>query len=211
MTDLTGAVTGEIDEETRLLAAIAYGEASKDDIPDEISGVAHAVANRARAWGNKSISALLKAEPDYAKAANGDNVRFNVLIIAKLGDINKDTGMKIAVNSAKEALKGEGVDPSNGAFWWDGTDFKEFYNTHPKVAAGFRFGESSHNIFGVKEKRVSVTIRWTAKNKKTGEIIETTIRGIYTSVWVSTAAYGQTIFWKYDEEYLTATGGKAYR
>ena len=210
MTDLTGAVTGEIDEETRLLAAIAYGEASKDDIPDEISGVAHAVANRARAWGNKSISALLKAEPDYAKAANGDNVRFNVLIIAKLGDINKNTGMKIAVNSAKEALKGEGVDPSNGAFWWDGTDFKEFYNTHPKVAAGFRFGESSHNIFGVKEKRVPVTVSCIKENKKTHKKTKI-IMGAYTSVWVSTAAYGQTIFWKYDEEYLKATRGKAYR
>ena len=38
-----------IDDQTRKLAAIAYGEASTANNSDEIGGIAFAVANRARA------------------------------------------------------------------------------------------------------------------------------------------------------------------
>jgi hypothetical protein len=50
---LSAEVEGEIDSEVRLLAAVAYGEASTDDDSEEVLGIAYAVTNRARAWGEK--------------------------------------------------------------------------------------------------------------------------------------------------------------
>ena len=54
-----------IDAQTRKLAAIAYGEASTANVPNEIAAIAWAVANRARAWGNKTIDQMLASDPNY--------------------------------------------------------------------------------------------------------------------------------------------------
>ncbi len=162
-----------INNQARKLAAIAYGEASVANDANEIAGIAWAVANRARAWGSKTIDQMLAA--------------------------------------AQAALSNSGNDPSNGAYWWDGLDFKTNYAKHPKVADGFRFGDPSHNIFSVSEASHETTLYWRVRDKKTGEEVNSKIRGTYKWVWVSTAAFGQTIFWKHDTDYLAATGGKAYR
>lgn len=65
----------KIDDETRLLAAVAYGEASTANDSDEIGGIAFAVSNRCRAWGGKTVSALKAADPNYAYAWDGSNAR----------------------------------------------------------------------------------------------------------------------------------------
>ena len=52
---------------------------------------------------------------------------------------------------------------------------------------------------------------WKVANKKTGALVNSKERGRYKSVYVSTAAYGQTIFWKYDPDFIKATGAKEYR
>ena len=61
--------------------------------------------------------------------------------------------MSLAVDWATVTLKNKGTDPSNGALWWDGLDFKTQYSSRPKVIDGFKFGDPSHNIFKVQEKK----------------------------------------------------------
>lgn len=204
-------MSGAIDREVHLLAAIAYGEASTANDPREIGGIAFATANRCRAWNRKTVSEVRDADPNYSFAWNGSNARFNKLTRTPGGEIELNPGMKMAVDWARKALADEGPDPSNGAFWWDGLDFKTNYARHKKVQAGFRWGDPSHNIFGVPENRRQVIARWRIRNKKTGEIVDGSERGRYDSVWVSTAAHGGTIFWQHDPDYLKATGGKIYR
>jgi hypothetical protein len=200
-----------IEKELRLLAAIAYGEASTANESQEIGGIAFAVANRCRAWGGKTVSELRAADKDYAYAWNGSNDRFNRLMRATEDAIEQDRGMKLALEWARKALANDGPDPSNGAYWWDGLDFKTRYETRPKVQNGFKWGNPSHNIFGVPERRLLRIARWKLVNKKTGKVVDGAERGRYDSIWVSTAAHGSTVFWQHNPDYLTATGGKAYR
>ena len=54
-----------IDAQTRKLAAIAYGESSGANDPNDMAGIAWAVANIARAWGGKTIYEMISADPNY--------------------------------------------------------------------------------------------------------------------------------------------------
>lgn len=200
-----------IDEQTRRLAAIAYGEASTANVKDEISAIAWTVANRARAWGGKTIDELLKADPNYTYVVTDGSERYNLLMKASEVDIAKNPAMQHAIDSAQAALNNAGNDLSNGAFWWDGKDFKTNFKNHPKVKNGFRIADPSHNIFNVKDVSKPTTIYWKVRDKKTNKIVNSKVRGEYEFVWESTAAYGSTIFWKHNDDYLKATGGKAYR
>jgi hypothetical protein len=200
-----------IGPEERLLAAIAYGEASIDDNPEEVLGIAFAVANRARAWGGKTVSGVLKADPNYTYAANGKCVRFNQLKAASLSDVNKSMRMRVAVNAALNALNNKGHDPSNGAYWWDGLDLKLKKSVNPRISQGFKYGAQDHNIFELTPISKVVIVRWKLINKTTGKLVEGSERGRYDATYVSTAACGKTIFWRYTPEYVTATGAKEYK
>lgn len=200
-----------IDAQTKKLAAIAYGEASDANDTNEIGGIAWAVANRARAWGGKTVDQLLAADPNYTYAVKDGNRRYKKLMAANETEIAADKAMTIALDCAANALTNTGTDPSNGAYWWDGLDFKTNYQNHPKVKDGFHITEPAHNIFNVKETSYPTTIYWKVRDKKTGKEVNSKVRGTYKYVWESTAAYGKTIFWKHDTDYLKATSGKAYR
>ena len=192
--------------EVKKLAAAAYGEASTDDVPDEIAGIAWAIANRARA-SKKSITKML-VKPGYVYAVTKANIRYKKLINASEKAIAADKGMTLAMESAKNASENNGTDPSNGAYWWDGDDFKTNPN-HDKKRRGFCYSDPSHNIFGVEEKRVLVIKTKTITNKKTKKS-ETTEVGRYDYVYESTAAYGSTIFWKLGQDFLKVSGGRDY-
>lgn len=56
-------MSGTIDKNVHLLAAIAYGEASTANNSQEIGGIAFAFANRCRAWNSKTVSELRSADP----------------------------------------------------------------------------------------------------------------------------------------------------
>ncbi|MCG2576842.1 hypothetical protein LZ012_07530 [Dechloromonas sp. XY25] len=200
-----------IDAQTRKLAAIAYGEASGANDANEIGGIAWAVANRARAWGEKTVGQLLAADPNYTYAVKDGNPRYKKLMAASEKEVAADKGMTLALDCASNALANTGTDPSNGAYWWDGLDFKTNYQNHPKVKDGFHIIEPAHNIFDVKETSYLTTIYWKVRDKKTGKEVNSKVRGTYKYVWESTAAYGKTIFWKHDADYLKATAGKAYK
>lgn len=200
-----------IDPEVRKLAAIAYGEASTEDNSEEIGGIAFAVANRCRAWG-KSVEEIILSDPQYSYAATKRNDRYRQLMSATPEAIAKNQAMSLAINWATKALMSEGPDPSNGAYWWDGKDFKTNYEHHPKVRAGYEIVSPSHNVFNVPaELKKPVKTYWKARSKKTGKIVNTRLRGSYEYVWISTAGHGETIFWKHDPNYLQASAGKSYK
>jgi hypothetical protein len=158
------------------------------------------------------VDEVIAADPNYTYAINGTNERYESFMKAtSVAEVNKDFGMAIALQAALKAWANEGVDPSNGAFWWDGLDFKTRYSKHPKAKDGFRFSDPKHNIFAVQEKSVAVSVFWKVRDVKTGAEINSKLRGKYSCVWLSTAAHGKSIFWIHDPEYLATSGGKAYR
>lgn len=200
----------EAEKIAKLIAAIAYGEASTSNESDEIGGIAFSVANRCRKWG-KTILEIRSIEPNYAYAWDGTNARFNKIMKASDTELSKDAGMTLALEWAKKAVAGTGDDPSNGGLWWDGLDFKTNYAKHPKVLRTFKWDDPSHNIFNVKDNPKLMIVRWQIKDKKTGRVVEGAERGRYDSVWISTAAHGKTIFWKYNPDFVKATGAKEYK
>jgi len=103
-----------IDRDMRLLATIAYGEASTANDSEEIGGIAFAVANRCRAWGRKTVSELRTADPNYSYAWDGSNARFNKLMRTPDSEIALNPAMALAVDWARKALLDERPDPSNG-------------------------------------------------------------------------------------------------
>ena len=113
------------------------------------------------------------------------------------------------VKDVAEEIGGIAWAVANRARAWDGKDFGSNPN-HAKRLAGFRYGDASHNLFKVDAVSKPVTRYWMSKDKH-GNVVQGKERGKYTAVWVSTAAHGDTIFWKHDADYLTAEGGKAYR
>ncbi|WLI91590.1 hypothetical protein Q4S45_10855 [Massilia sp. R2A-15] len=207
---LSAPIEGNIDPEIKLLAAIAYGEASVQDEPEEVLGIAYAVCNRARAWG-KTVSGMLKADSHYTYAADGTNKRFNLLLSSSAVAINKSIPMRTAVNAAINAQNEKGHDPSNGAFWWDGVDLKEKRSKNPRISRGFKYGAQEHNIYQM-EPILKVGIRyWQVQNTKTKKLVDSAERGRFDTVYVSTAARGQTIFWRYNPDFVKATGTKDYK
>src|SRR5208337_4590337 len=54
-----------------------------------------------------------------------------------------------------------------------------------------------------------IKTNWQIKDKD-GKTVDGKVRGHYTHVYESTAAYGGTIFWKYNADFLKATGTKEY-
>jgi len=192
--------------EIKRLAAAAYGEADPIDNPDEIAGIAWAVANRARA-SKKTITKML-AKPGYVYATNGSNKRYNKLIKASAKEIAADKGMSLAMEAAKNASEKNGTDPSNGAYFWDGLDFKTNPD-HYKKQHGFHYSNPAHNIFGVEESRISCKTTYERINKKTKLSDKIDVSNC-DYVWESTAAHGKTIFWKYGKEWLRVSGGRDY-
>ena len=116
--------------------------------------------------------------------------------------------MASAITAARNALDGD-KDFSNGAYFWDGADIKTNDAKHPKVKRGIKFTRPEHNIYKIKETSVDITTHWQIKDKD-GKTVDGKVRGHYTHVYESTAAYGGTIFWKYNADFLKATGNNEY-
>lgn len=196
-------------EEEILLAATAYGEASLENVYEEMAGIASVIVRQSTAR-SVSIKTLLGPANTYAFAAsNGGNDRFKALKNADAAKRQSDAGMRDALKAARNALNG-GYDYSNGGYFWDGVDLKTNYAKHPKVTRGIRFADPKHNIFGVKEKEIpEVVVHWQHRDKH-NNLVNGKERGRYAHTFVSTAAHGKTVFWRYNDDFLQATGNKAY-
>jgi hypothetical protein len=81
------------------------------------------------------------------------------------------------------------------------------------VRQGIRFAHSSHNIYSINESKVLVIKTKTTVEKKQGKVTNKTVVevGRYDHVYVSTAAYGGTIFWKFNPDYVNLNRAKEYK
>lgn len=199
------AAVTTLDDNTRKLAATAYGEASTKNVFEEMAGIANVLVRQQKARGYSSIAAFISSDKTYAFAAHDGNQRYARLIAATEGEISKDNAMAAAVEAAKNALLINGIDYSKGAYFWDGADIKSNYDKHPKVRAGIRITDPNHNIYSIQSKDVPGEEWWRDASGK-----NTKLRGKWDYKYESTAAYGGTIFWKYNADFLKATGNKAH-
>lgn len=213
MTKATKESMPPLDAEVRLLAAITYGEASTKDDVDEMFALASVLIRQKDARGHKGVTSFAAKEKTFAYAAIDGNVRFKKLMKASEFEILQQPGLKAAVSAAVNAMNG-GEDKSNGAYFWDGADIKTNYARHFKVRRGIKFADPSHNIYGIKESTKVVIISKTTKTRsRTTGKISTAMEevGRYDHQYDSTAAYGGTIFWKLNPEFLKVTRGWEYK
>ena len=90
-------------------------------------------------------------------------------------------------------------------------DLKVRKPANPRITYGFKYGSPAHNIFGMDPILMPGVIYWQVRNKKTGRIENSKERGRFDCTYVSRAAYGKTIFWRYNPDYVKATGAKEHK
>ncbi|GJI96078.1 hypothetical protein RugamoR57_27960 [Duganella caerulea] len=205
--------TKGLSAETRLLAAITFGESSTKDDPDEMFAIASLLVRQRDARRYKDIMHFTAREKSFAFAVSDGNDRYEDLMKASENKIDQQPGMKIAILAAVNALEG-GEDKSNGAYFWDGADIKSNYKHHFKVRRGIKFAEPSHNIYGIQDSiKLEIKYKTTkVKNTSTGKVSVTRVEiGRYDHQYDSTAAYGGTIFWKFNPQFLEVTHGWEYK
>lgn len=171
--------------EEKLLAAIAYGEAHRTNVYEEMAGIASASVRRRDATHAKTINELVKKYRTFSYVVYDHNQRF-IQVMCKDAKNFKD-----AYTAAANALN-YGKDYSNGGCFWDGYDLKISGIKHYKYRQGFRYAHSSHNIFSAPE--------------PLGKHIKGSKGSYYDVVYISTAAQGKTIFWKLDDDFLEGEG-----
>lgn len=194
-----------LDEDTRQLAATAYGESSAANVFEEMAAIANVLVRQAQARGYKRVASFIAKDKTFAFAAHDGNPRYGKFIALKLPQDAKDAGVLTAIKAARNALLEKPVDYAAGAYFWDGDDIKTNYDKHAKVRAGISFGDASHNIYKIAAKDVPGEAWWLDKDGK-----KTKLRGQWTYKFVSTAAFGGSIFWKYSADFIAATGNKVY-
>jgi len=159
-----------------------------------------------KARGYASDSAFIKADKTFAFAAHDGSERYAKLMAATIDEINADAGMLAAVRGAINARSDTPTDHANGAYFWDGYDIRTNYEKHAKVLGGVQITDPKHNVVGIKSKAVPGEAWWfDAKGNKTKS------RGKWQYKYDSTAGWGGTIFWKYNADFLKASGNKVHQ
>jgi RHS repeat-associated protein len=110
---------GISDKDFRKIAAVAYGETRTDESKKEKFGIVSTISN-ANAISKRKKNLVTTAE-EISYADNGKNPRYNSFIATSRKAANKQQGKMDALAAVINALTG-GIDYSNGATQWDGTD-----------------------------------------------------------------------------------------
>lgn len=197
-----------LDPNIRELAAAAYGEASTDDVFEEMAAIANVIVNQAEAHGNgapEQIATFIKRNTRFICAAQGGgNTRYHLLKRSTLDMIKEDRGMWNAVLAARNALCGT-KDFSNGAYFWDGFDIKTNEH-HEKRKMGIIFTSKSHNIFSMNNEKIHKNL---FKKRYDKALSLQKLKGTWEYSYESVASYGNkpgTIFWKLTYSFRKATG-----
>jgi len=199
------------DSETRLLAAIAYGESSPKNVYEEMAAIASVMVRQMKARGYQTMAIFTTKERSFSFVVADGNQRFAKLMKSTDAQIEKSPEMSVAIAAAQNAFA-DGVDHSNGAYFWDGADIKSNYKAHQKVRAGIYFSDPRHNIYDVKATDGEYELSIVVKKRRRGKIVqERKVIGTYPYTYESTAAHGGTIFWKFGSEWLKISRGKAHR
>jgi hypothetical protein len=199
-----------IEDDVRMLAAMAYGESSSKNDEKEIYAIASVLERQRQARGYASIQELGTEDKTFSFVTSDGNERYSKLMKSTTTDIYNDAGMATAIYAARNAKSG-GDDYSNGAYFWDGADIKSNYKKHFKVRNGIKITDPTHNIYSIEDSTKTVILYKTTKKKSKGKTnIEKVETGRYDHVYESTAGYGGTIFWKQSDDYLNLTKAKPH-
>src|SRR5207247_2091809 len=200
-----------MDDDVRMLAAMAYGESSPVNNKEEIYSIASVLERQRKARGYASIKDLGTKDKTFSFVTSDGNIRYAAFMNATEAQIESDSGMRKAREGAINA-KENGVDYSNGAYFWDGADIKSNYKKHFKVRHGIKITDPSHNIYSINDSTKLVILTKIIKKRVAGKIVMEKIEvGRYSHVYESTAASGGTIFWKQSDAYLSVTKAKPYK
>ena len=93
-----------IDENTRILAATAYGEGSGKNVFEEMAAIANVLVRQQKARGYPTVAAFIKVDTTFAFAAHDGSPRYAKLMMASAAEIAKDTAMEAAIRAARNAL-----------------------------------------------------------------------------------------------------------
>ncbi|SDP26704.1 hypothetical protein SAMN04488595_106223 [Ralstonia sp. 25mfcol4.1] len=102
------------DSETRLLAAIAYGESSPKNVYEEMAAIASVRQMKAR--GYQTMAIFTTKERSFSFVVADGNQRFAKLMKSTDAQIEKSPEMSVAIAAAQNAFA-DGVDHSNGAYF----------------------------------------------------------------------------------------------
>lgn len=205
----------QFDKQTKLLAAIAYGESSTADDANEMFAIASVLVRQRDVRGYSDMATFLGSDKSFSFAVNDGNKRYAKLVNATEADIARSPAMTSAMAAAINALN-NGADHSNGAYFWDGADIKTNYRHHFKVRHGIKITDPAHNIYGLADS-TNIVIKYDIRKVKAKGANHAAVRtvkkevGRYDHVYDSTAAHGGTIFWKFSPEYLAVTKAKEYK
>lgn len=211
MKDGAEAKSTGLNDETRMLAAMAYGEASALNDEKEMFGLASVIERQRMARGYASFKVFGETDKSFSFVTSDSNERYTAFMKASDEAIQKSKGMRLAVAAAENARSG-GVDHSNGAYFWDGADIKKYYKTHFKVRHGVKIMDPAHNVYDIESSEKLVVLTVITKKRIAGKVVtEKKEIGRYDHVYESTAGHGGTIFWKQSADYLTVTKAKPHR
>ena len=178
----TAPAAPTVDGDTKVLAATAYGEASVQDVFEEMAAIANVLVRQQTARGVATVGAFIRQNKTYAFAAHNGTPRYAKLMTATDADIAADPGMASAVRAARNALAPGGTDYSNGAYFWDGADIPTNGN-HPKRLAGIHITDPKHDICGLHDMPVPGQSWWYDAHGR-----QSKPRGSWTYKYDSTAA-----------------------
>lgn len=82
-------MSNKLDSETRLLAAIAYGEASTEDIFEEMAAIANVMVRQQKARGYSTIAEFTSKESTFSFVVRDGNERFAIMKKAREAQIEK--------------------------------------------------------------------------------------------------------------------------
>jgi RHS repeat-associated protein len=153
-------------DEFMAMAGVLYAEAdgTTSDAVNEVAGIYSVLENRANYEGT-----TVRQQMTVAKGVYG------VLEVDKINKADK-TGMSVKKDAVIAGLiKGiqSREDFSNGAFYWDGTDFKSGGGHTERYNPGFQFTDPSHDLYNQGDKMKSGTankVSWLYKYQSTAAI-----------------------------------------
>lgn len=204
----------------RIHIAGTLGESSILNLFEEMAAIASVFERQRKRRGCKDFVEFREKHPTYAFALSDANPRAKLVMDATENEIKTKEPMATAYKAVMHVLSG-GKDYSNGAFFWDGYDFKT-NEKHFKRKKGFKYTSSTHNIFSVPEQRAkSAYIK--RKSIKENGIVKIIIVAETDYIYESTAAFSGfynkkgknqltgTICWKMNPVYVRHfNNGKDY-
>ena len=189
---------GVSNSELMQLASTSYGESSTSNVKKEVYGIASAIMNNKESRGSDAtISSTIAGFAFAASDGNERTTEFN----STGGSGKNGTFMQTAIAGAINAVTG-GVDYSNGATHWAGTDIGS--TAEKRATGGLLFKNKLDDLQSLGSKMVNgapITTYWKPSNKE---------RGSYSYTWETTGAFGGTTFMKKTEAFIKATGAPKY-